>query len=147
MRDFIERAEEALRQFEPASVIDIVIIAAVIYVVLVLLRRTTAMAVLRGTIIVVAAVLILARVLELTLLERLLRTGWPVLLIGIPIIFQPEIRRALERVGRTGRWAALGRAEYEAVIDTLAEVCENLAQNRHGAIIVLERETGLEDYI
>lgn len=147
MSDFVQRVKEALEQFEPASVIDIVIIAAVIYGVLLLLRRTTAMPLLRGVIIVVAAVFIMARLLELTLLDWLLRNGWPALLIAIPVIFQPEIRRALERLGRAGRWTTPGHVDYEAIIDAVTGACENLAENHHGAIIVLERETGLEDYI
>jgi diadenylate cyclase len=105
------------------------------------------MTVLRGTIIIVLVVFFLARVLDLTLLDWLLRNGWPALLVAIPVIFQSEIRRALERVGRAGHWAALGNADYEALIDIVVEACERLSQDRHGALIVLERDTGLEDYI
>lgn len=147
MPGFLESAEDALRKFEPASFLDITIIAALIYVALLLLRRTTAMAVLRGAIIVAAGVLILARVLDLTVLDWLLRNLGPALLLVIAVVFQPEIRRALERVGRTGRWASLGRAEYEAAVEAVAAASEDLARKGHGAIVVLERETGLEDYI
>ncbi len=147
MFGFFDSIRNAVDEFEPSSIVDILIIAAIIYVALLLLRRTTAMAVLRGAIIMVAIVLLLTRVLDLTLLDWLLRNGWPALLVGVPVIFQSEIRRALERVGRAGNWTVLGNADYEALIDIVVEACDNLAQERHGGLIVLERDTGLEDYI
>src|SRR5213594_3629248 len=122
-------------------------IAVLIYLGLLLLRGTTAMSLLRGIMIVVVAAVILAQLLNLTVLDWLLRNSFPALLIAIPIVFQSEIRRFLERVGRTGRWPWPGRALYEGVVDTIADASLNLAEKRHGAIVVVERETGLEDYI
>src|SRR3989304_1291239 len=80
-------------------------------------------------------------------LAWLRRNSSPALLIAIPIIFQPEIRRFLERVGRTGRWPWPGRSMYEVVVDIVADTALGLSANRHGAIIVFEREATLEDYI
>jgi diadenylate cyclase len=137
----------ALDSFGPASVIDVISIAIVIYLALLLLKGTTAMSLIRGIIIVVIAAVVLAQVLNLTVLDWLLRNSFPALLIAIPIIFQSEIRRFLERVGRTGRWPWPGRALYEGVVDTIAEATLDLSEKRHGAIIVIERETGLEDYM
>jgi diadenylate cyclase len=70
----------------------------------------------------------------------------------VPIIFQPEIRRTLERVGRTRVPALRGRgapapAGVDALIDAVARACAELSRKRHGALIVFERETGLEEYI
>jgi diadenylate cyclase len=87
------------------------------------------------------------QVLNLTVLDWILRNSFPALLIAIPIIFQAEIRRFLERVGRTGRWPWPGRALYESVVDTIAEASTELAERHQGAIIAIERETGLEDVI
>jgi len=86
-------------------------------------------------------------VLDLTVLDWLLRNSLPAVLIAIPIIFQQEIRRFLERVGRTGRWPWPGRGLYEGVVDTVADASLSLAGKRHGAIIVIERDTGLEEYM
>jgi len=133
--------------FGPASVIDILSIAVLIYLALLLLKGTTAMSLLRGIVIVVVGAVIIVQLLELTVLGWLLDNAFPALLIAIPIIFQSEIRRFLERVGRTSRWPWPGRALYEGVVDTLADATLNLAEKRHGAIVVLERETGLEEYI
>ena len=138
---------EALDRFEPASVVDILSIGALIYLALLLLKGTTAMSLLRGIVVVVAGAVIMASVLELTVLDWLLRNSFPALLITVPIIFQSEIRRFLERVGRTSRWPWPGRALYEGVVETIADSALQLAENRHGAIVVIERETGLEDYI
>src|SRR3989304_3257135 len=80
-------------------------------------------------------------------LAWLRRNSSPALLIAIPIIFQPEIRRFLERVGRTGRWPWPGRSMYEVVVDIVADTALSLSANRHGAIIVFEREATLEDHI
>lgn len=146
MGGFINRIEDALGEFGPASVVDILIIAGIIYLVLLLMRGTTAVFLARGVVILLAVALVLVRLFELTVLDWLVRNSFPALLIAIPIIFQPEIRRFLERVGRTGR---LGRAlvpGYDAVLDAVIEASDNLSQRRHGALMVLERETGLEDY-
>jgi len=146
MSGFINRIEDALGQFGPASAVDILIIAGIIYLVLLLMRGTTAVYLARGIVILLALAFVLVRLFELTVLDWLVRNSFPALLIAIPIIFQPEIRRFLERVGRTGR---LGRAlfpAYDSVLDAVVEASENLCQRRHGALMVLERETGLEDY-
>ncbi len=138
---------DALRGFDAASVVDILTIAVLVYLALLLLKGTTAMSLLRGIIIVVFGAIIVAQVLELTVLDWLIRKSFPALLIAIPIIFQSEIRRFLERVGRTGRWPWPGRAVYEGLVDSVADAGLQLAEKRHGAIIVIERETGLEEYI
>ena len=140
-------ARDSLDQFGPAAVIDILSIGVLIYLALLLLKGTTAMSLLRGIFIVVVGVVILAQLMNLTVLDWLLRNSFPALLITIPIIFQSEIRRFFERVGRTSRWPWPGRALYEGVVDTIADASLGLAEKRHGAIIVIERETGLEDYI
>lgn len=138
---------EAIGRFEAASVIDILSIAVLIYLSLLLLKGTTAMSLLRGIIIVVIGAVILTEALNLTVLSWLFRNSFPALLIAIPIIFQQEIRRFLERVGRTGRWPWPSRALYEGVVDCIAEATVMLSERQTGAIIVVERETGLEDFI
>lgn len=144
---FLDTFRSSLDQFTPASVVDILSIAVVIYLLLLLLKGTTAMSLLRGMIIVIIGALIMTETLNLTVLSWLFRNSFPALLIALPIIFQSEIRRFLERVGRTGRWPWPGRALYEGVVDCIAEAAVEMAEKRIGAIIVVERETGLEDYI
>ncbi len=138
---------QAFDRFGPASIVDILSIAVLIYLGLLLIKGTTAMSLLRGIVIVVVGAVILAGVLNLTVLDWLLRNSFPALLIAIPIVFQSEIRRFLERVGRTSRWPWPGRALYEGIVDAIADSALQLSDKQHGAIIVIERETGLEDYI
>lgn len=138
---------DALDSFEPASVIDVLAIAVLIYLTLLLLKGTAAMSLLRGILIIAIGVVLLAQFLELTVLDWLIRNAFPALLIAIPIVFQQEIRRFLERLGRTGRWPWPGRAMYENVVDTVADAALALAEKSHGAIMAIERETGLEEYI
>jgi diadenylate cyclase len=77
----------------------------------------------------------------------LVRNSLPGLVIGIIVIFQPEIRRTLERAGRTSLRRWLINPEDDLALDEIATAVSNLARQRHGAIIVVERSTGLEDYI
>lgn len=136
----------SVRSFEIKSVLEILSIAMIIYLALLLLKGTTAMSLLRGIIIVVVGAVILTEALDLNVLSWLLRNSLPALLIAIPIIFQAEIRRFLERVGRTGRWPWPGRALYEGIVDSIADACVYMSEKHIGAIVVVERQTGLEEY-
>ncbi len=131
------------------DVIDILLVAAVFYALLQLIKGTQAIQLLRGVIIFIFLAVLLSSVLRLTAFSWLIGNAIPALLVAIPVIFQPELRRALERLGRAGglidrpmREAAAHRA-----ITQVARACRKLAEARHGAIIVLERHTGLQDYI
>jgi diadenylate cyclase len=142
-----DSVRDALDTFGPSSVVDILSIAVLIYLALLLLKGTTAMSVLRGIVMVAVGAVIVVQLLELTVLDWLVRNSLTALLIGVLVIFQADIRRFLERVGRTSRWPWPGRALYEGVVDTIADASLGLAEKNHGAIMVIERETGLEDYI
>lgn len=147
MGEFLRPYGDALRQIDARSAVDILLLTAIIWWLLVLVRGTTAMSLLRGAGIVLVGAVVLANVFDLAVLSWLLRNALTGLLIAAFVIFQPEIRRALERVGRTGLHAMRGRTGYESVIAIVARAGGELAERHHGALIVLERETGLEDYI
>ena len=102
----LDRFLETLIQLELnwISVLDILLVTAVIFAGFMLIRGTRAVQVLRGLVVLTLIVLILASIPGLTAFGWLVDLIFPVLLISIPIIFQPELRRALERVGRTGRY-------------------------------------------
>lgn len=147
MAEFWRGIVDTLEEIGPASLLDILIIAAIIYWLLLLLRGTTAMTLLRGVAVVAVGVLLLSRVLDLTVVNWLVGNAVTGLIIAIPIVFQPEIRRALERVGRTGVLARLGHSARAETIEAIVAATLHLSQNRHGALMVLERDTGLEEYI
>ena len=122
--------------------------ALVFYGLFRLFQGTQAVALLRG-ILVIALIFVLAAS-RFTAFGWLLRNSLPIILVAIPVIFQPELRRALERLGRSAP-LMMGRGAREAqaqqVIHEIAQAVELLARERTGALIVLEGETGLEEYI
>lgn len=145
MESLLDVLRDNLQRLDARAVLDIFIISSIFFWLLLLLRGTTAMSLLRGIALVLIAAAVLGNIFDLTVLQWVLRNSLPALLIAIPIIFQPEIRRALERLGRTGL-RAWTRPPYEAA-EVTARAAATLARNRHGALLVIERETGLEDYI
>lgn len=131
-----------------SDAIDIFLVACILFAFLQLIRGTQAIQLLRGVVMFVFLAVLLSSVLRLTAFSWLISNAIPALLVAIPVIFQPELRRALERLGRAGglmdrptREAAANRA-----INQVARTCRMLAEAHQGAIIVLERNTGLEAY-
>lgn len=146
MGGFRGELEDILDRVEPIDALDVLIISFLIYGAFLLLRGTAAITLLRGAAIILVGFVILAQVLELEVLDFVIRNSLTGIIIAVPIIFQPEIRRALERVGRTG-FGVWTRPVYDGLIDTVATSAAELAKQRHGALIVFERETGLENHV
>jgi diadenylate cyclase len=143
LRGFVD----TVREIDAKGAFEIFLLAALIYALLRLVRGTTAVSLLRGGAFILVVLWILARALDLIVVDWLLRNSVTGFAVAIPIIFQPEIRRALERVGRTRVTALRTRPSMEALINAIAGATRTLSIQRFGALIVLERETGLEDYI
>lgn len=146
MPEFAQAIASTIARIDARAVLDILVVAFVIYWVLVLLRGTTAMTLLRGITILLLGGFVLSTVFQLTVLSWLLRNSFPALLVAIPILFQPELRRALERVGRTGRGLAGSREDASRIIDMLSDAAFRMASRRIGCLMVIERETGLQEY-
>ena len=152
LRAFVELVRVELvdlaPQFTWSSVLDIVMVALVFYGLFRLFQGTQAVALLRG-ITVIALIFVLAAS-RFTAFGWLLKNALPMVLVAIPVIFQPELRRALERLGRSAP-LVMGRGSREAaaqqIIYEVSQAVEALARERTGALIVLEGETGLEEYI
>jgi diadenylate cyclase len=131
------------------SVIDILLVALIFYGLLRLFQGTQAVALLRGILLVAFVIIVVTSVVPLTAFPWLLRNSLPMLLVAIPVVFQPELRRALERLGRTA--PLLNRTApadvVQQVIYEVVRAVEMLAREKTGALIVLEGETGLEEHI
>lgn len=139
---------DQLARFKLTSVLDVLLVTAVIYSVLILIRGTRAVQVLRGFIGLALIVALLSSVIELPAFSWLVSRALPTLLLAIPVIFQPELRRALEQLGRTGNYLRYFRRNRESqVVLAVKEACHRLSQRRHGALIVFERDTGLQEYV
>jgi diadenylate cyclase len=138
---------DVLDQFTFTSAVDVLLIAVLIYAALRLLSGTRAMTQLRGVVALLLVFVVLGRALDLVVINYLVEHSVTALLVGAVIIFQPEIRRALDRLGRTGLSGWFRTAEYGDVIDAVSTAAGRLSAARHGAIVVIERETGLQDVI
>jgi uncharacterized protein (TIGR00159 family) len=135
----------------PRNVIDILVVALIIYWLLWVAQGTRATQLIRGIVTLLAVVFLVGTTFQLTALNWVLAQTWPVLLISLPVIFQPEIRRALEQLGQTRSWLPQLRPRTGEMagrtVDELVKAATQLARHRYGALIVLERETGLQDYV
>jgi diadenylate cyclase len=132
------------------SILDILLVTLVFFWILTLLQGTQAVQLLRGILILSIVAVILASVLnQLTALSWLVDKALPALLVAIPVIFQPELRRGLERLGRTGKILVSGRvnSQLEEILGAVSRAAVQMAVLRHGALIIFERETGLQEYI
>ncbi|WP_373894742.1 diadenylate cyclase CdaA [Virgibacillus natechei] len=128
--------------------VDITLVWYVLYKLLMLIRGTKAIQLLKG-IVVVLAVRMVSILFSLQTIEWLTEQAilWGFLLIAI--LFQPELRRALEQLGRGNLFARSARSEEELIeqnIEAIIQSCKYMAKRRIGALITIERETGMGDY-
>ncbi len=130
----------------PQDLIDIGIVAFVIYRLLLLVKGTRAMYMLYG-VVVIAGVAYLSAWGQLYAINWLLSHVWSYLLLAIVIIFQPEIRRALAEMGQRPLRHGVRSEQWESVIDDLVTAAATMADQRIGALVVIERNTPISDLI
>lgn len=137
-----------LEQVRVSTLVDIAIVSLLIYGLFSLIRGTRAVRLVIGVSVLIV-VYVLAVSFGLRLLTQILQGGAVVGLFALVVVFQPEIRRALDRIGRVGSFAwLLSPADariVDHVADEVARAAADLSAEGHGALIVLERETGLEE--
>jgi diadenylate cyclase len=137
-----------IEQVKLNSLVDIGITALLIYWLFNLIRGTRAVSLVIG-VTVLFAVYAAARAFGLALLTQILQAGAVVGLFALVVVFQPELRRALERIGRVGSFTWLfspaERRAVEHIAEEVAHAALLMSADGHGALIVLERDTGLEE--
>ena len=122
------------------SILDISLVTAVFFIILMLLRDTQAIVLLRGGLLLIALLGVLTSLEVLPAFSWLVSSTLPALVLAIPVIFAPEIRRALERLGRTSTILPAGqRAETFDMVGILVAAVTRLSSRKHGALIVLQR--------
>lgn len=130
------------------SIIDVAIVAYVLYRLFILIRGTRAVQLIKGIIILLIATTV-SGWLHLYTINWLMRQAQVMLIVALPIVFQPELRRALEHLGRGRLFARslrfMGEEEVKKIIQEVTRAVELLAKNKTGALIVIERETGLKE--
>jgi diadenylate cyclase len=137
-----------LQRLDGRAIFDIFLVAVVFFLVLLLVKATQAVSLLRGLLLLTGIGLFLSGTSALPLFGQVMSTAIPALLVAIPVIFAPELRRALERLGRFNE--VLGtprRTDFETTVQRTSEAAQRLAAKKHGGLIVIERETGLQDLI
>jgi len=137
------------QRFDWFSALDILLVTVVFFGLLYLIRDTQAMVLLRGIIFVIVLTALLTTIIDLPAFSWLLRTSFPALLLAIPVIFSPEIRRGLERIGRIlpSRESRVTSNEMLSTIQAVVSAASRLSARQHGALIVLQRIENLADYV
>lgn len=130
------------------SVLDLLLVTLVFFFLLQLVRDTQAIMLLRGVLAVILAFSLLTSLVQLPAFSWLIRNTLPAILLAIPVIFAPEIRRGLLRLGRgTMLTRAAGMEGTPEVIRALVSATMRLADLKHGALIVLQRSDNLDEYL
>lgn len=130
----------------PYILLDITVVSILIYWGYLLLRQTRAMRIVYGLVLLVALTL-LARLLDLVLLNWLLKYFMTMLVVAIPVVFQPELRNALERLGRSSFITDLNRSNLQTdTLDQITAAVKQMSSQKIGALIILQRKTGLREY-
>jgi len=144
----LERLLAEVRIINLISIVDILIVAFVFYRLALLIRGTRATQLLKGLAMLVAATTV-SSWLHLYTVNWLLRQAMTALVVALPVVFQPELRRALEKLGKGdffgGRLAPV--TSEQRVVDEVVRATGRLARQRWGALIVLQRSTGLTEHL
>ena len=141
-----ESVEYLELNFDPwRDTVDIVIVAFAIYWLLLLIRGTRAVQILVGLVALVG-VLVASEVFQLVTVRLVLENFMSSFVLIIIVLFQNDIRRALARVGR-GFFPSVSAEQESQILGEVVQAAQMLAQKRVGALVVLERETGLDDQI
>ena len=138
---------ERLQFLQPGwtDLIEIGIVAFLLYRLLLVLQRTRAMQIMLG-VVSLALLYGVSRLLDLILIRTMLEAAFQYGAIAILVVFQPELRSALARLGRSRMMRAFQRLEGSRVADEIIEAVERLSRAKHGAIIAIEQEVGLDEY-
>jgi diadenylate cyclase len=137
-----------IQRLSRTDILDILMVAFLFFWIFYAIRGTRAVPLVRGIAALLISLAALARLIELRAFSWLVEQLLPALLVGIPVVFQPELRRALEQLGR-GRVLILSQKDTERIVATIESVvkaAEHMAERNVGALIVFERQTGLQEH-
>ncbi len=142
--------KQELEMFNIISIIDIAIVAFVIYKAMMIIKGTRAVQLIKGLVVLIMASL-LSNWLGFRTFAWILGQVQTVLVVALPVVFQPELRRALEQLGR-GRFfarpmAMLNEEALGHLVEEVVRAVKILSSNNVGALIIIERETGINDFI
>lgn len=143
--------QSIISNFRPEDALDIAIVSYIVYKMIGFIRETRAMQLIRGLVIIVVAFFI-SDIFNLYLLNWLLKSLFTMGLFAVVVLFQPELRRALEQVGRknlmnTNSFRNIDKNKAVETVDALVNAIDDFSATRTGALIAIERDTMLNDII
>jgi diadenylate cyclase len=148
--DFLNNLLFLFQRLDWLSVIDIILVTLIFFGLLYLVRDTHAMLLLRGIIFILILIALLTSLVNLPAFLWLAKTALPALVVTIPVIFAPEIRRGLERIGLAGTFirtsSRSASQEMKNTIQSVVAAAARLSARQHGALIILERNDRLDEY-
>ena len=143
MRDLLANFQSSLRLID---LLDVGIVAFIVYRVLLLIKGTRAMQMLTG-LGILAIGFFLSSTFELFTTHWLLSHFFDYLILIVIVLFQDDLRRALTHVGKNPFFSGASAEEEREMVDEIARAATRLARERIGGLIVIERETGLKNFI
>lgn len=146
--DFTTKVRDLVSTITPLDIFDIIIVAAILYKLYQMIQDTRAITLVKGLMVIVALTIICGW-LNLHVMSWILQRSSDWLLIALPILFQPELRRALEHLGQ-GKFikdsvSLLDKKVADSVVDEIVKTAKKLSQTKTGALMVIEREMKLND--
>lgn len=148
IRDFLWSIQNLLGSW--LNVLDVLLVASIFFVILQLVRGTRAATLLRGMAVALLLLWSLSFLLNLRAFSWLLSRTLTAFSIALPVIFQDELRRWFDRLGRSLPFMSrqiVPPDERQQLINSIADAVRYMSRRRHGALLVMERETGLQEYI
>ena len=133
------------------DIVDILLVAYFLYTLYQMLINTRAATLVKGLLILLV-IMMTSRWMNLHVISWLMEKSMTVILVALPVVFQPELRRALEQIGR-GKWfhkggsSELDEAEFETLLRAVSGATTVMSRRKVGALMVFERNTGLEECI
>lgn len=131
------------------DVIDILVVAFFLNKLYQMLKNTRATSLVKG-LLMLLVIMLISKWLNLYVINWILEKFMTIVMFALPVVFQPELRRALEQIGRGKlfrRSTVLNEMQVENMLEAVATTADDLSRNKIGALMVFERETGLDDYI
>jgi diadenylate cyclase len=149
INNFLLQLQEVVHHVGPAEIVDVAVVAFILYQLLRLLRGTQGIQILVG-LILLAVIGVVSTTVNLILLSWLFKNAVYFIVIAVIVMFQPELRRAFDQLGRIGHigrpLSRFNARQYNQAISEAIRATERLSMKKTGALIAFEREVGLEDY-
>lgn len=137
---------EILKQFRWQDLVDIIVVSIVVYRLMLMIRGTRALQMLIGLGLLLIASLI-SKYFGFYTIDWIIQSFWAYIVIAMIILFQPEIRKALAQIGEAPFLSAFAKAEELKSLEEIVRASISLANRKIGALIIIERETDLQDFI